>query len=103
MGDNGAALHADFGAARREIIVMLDADGWMCPPEIASFIDALVAGADFVKGWRFLRGGASHDMEWCRRLVSLGFVTISKHLFGCKYPEWFCSCITTEMNSRSRP
>ena len=36
---------------------MIDADGSMDPGEIARYVEALVAGADFVKGSRFMEGG----------------------------------------------
>ena len=46
----GAALRAGFEAASGDIIVMIDADGSTDPREMGRFVDALVAGADFVKG-----------------------------------------------------
>jgi len=54
----GAALRTGFKAAVGDIIVMLDADGSTDPREIPAYIGALLAGADFVKGSRFLQGGA---------------------------------------------
>ena len=53
----GNALRAGFEAARGDIIVMIDADGSTDPREIPIFISALMAGADFVKGSRFMQGG----------------------------------------------
>jgi glycosyltransferase involved in cell wall biosynthesis len=83
----GAALRAGFKASRGDIIVMLDADGSTDPEEIPAFVGALLAGADFVKGSRFLQGGGTDDMEWYRRLGNWGFVTIVKIRFGCKFTD----------------
>jgi glycosyltransferase involved in cell wall biosynthesis len=83
----GAALRAGFRASRGEIIVMLDADGSTDPAEIPAFVGALLAGADFVKGSRFLQGGGTDDMEWYRRLGNLGFVTLVKWRFGGKFTD----------------
>ncbi len=68
----GAALRAGFAAARGDIIAMLDADGSMNSREIILFVAALMAGADFAKGSRFIQGGGTSDMtlirmsgNWC--------------------------------------
>ena len=58
----GIALRTGFAAAEGDIIVMLDADGSMDPAEIPAFVSALLVGADFAKGSRFLHGGGTHDM-----------------------------------------
>ena len=50
------------GPARGDIIVTLDADGSTDPAEIPAFVGCLLAGADFVKGSRFLQGGGTDDM-----------------------------------------
>jgi len=68
----GAALRAGFAEASGDIIAMLDADGSMDPKEIILFVAALMAGADFAKGSRFMQGGGTTDMtlfrmsgNWC--------------------------------------
>lgn len=83
----GAALTAGFRAARGEIIVMLDADGSTDPREIPAFIGALLSGADFVKGSRFLQGGGTLDMEWYRRLGNWGFVKLVSLRFGGHFTD----------------
>jgi glycosyltransferase involved in cell wall biosynthesis len=83
----GAALRSGFKASRGDIIVMLDADGSTDPAEIPAFVGALLAGADFVKGSRFLQGGGTDDMEWYRWLGNWGFVTMVKLRFGCKFTD----------------
>ena len=41
----------------------IDADGSMDPGDIATYVAALHAGADFVKGSRFVHGGGTDDMS----------------------------------------
>ncbi len=83
----GAALRAGFAAAKGEIIVMLDADGSTDPREIPAFVGALLSGADFVKGSRFVQGGGTTDMEWYRQLGNWGFVKLVKWRFGGKFTD----------------
>src|SRR5258706_7197937 len=63
----GDALRAGFAVCTGDIIVMLDADGSADPKEIPCFVAALIAGKDFAKGSRFIKGGGSHDITFLRR------------------------------------
>lgn len=72
----GAALRRGFAAATGDIIVMLDADGSADGGEIPRFVDALLAGADFAKGSRFLPGGGSSDITSIRRAGNLALCTL---------------------------
>lgn len=83
----GAALRCGFNATHADIIVMIDADGSMDPTEIPAFVGALLSGADFVKGSRFLQGGGTDDMEWYRRLGNWGFVKLVTWRFGGKFTD----------------
>jgi glycosyltransferase involved in cell wall biosynthesis len=83
----GVALRAGFKAASSDIIVMLDADGSTDPVEIPVFVGALLAGADFVKGSRFLQGGGTADMEWYRRWGNHGLIWLVRLLFGGHYSD----------------
>ncbi len=83
----GAALRSGFRAARGDIIVTLDADGSTDPEEIPAFVGALLAGADFVKGSRFLQGGGTKDMEWYRRLGNWGLVRLVRLRFGGHFSD----------------
>jgi glycosyltransferase involved in cell wall biosynthesis len=62
----GDALRIGFAAVTGDIVVMMDADGSMDGAEIVRFVDALVAGADFVKGSRMMDGGGSTDFTALR-------------------------------------
>jgi glycosyltransferase involved in cell wall biosynthesis len=83
----GAGLKAGFGAATGDIIVMLDADGSANPAEIPRFVEALVAGADFAKGSRYLQGGGSADLTRLRRYGNGGLTALVNLLYGTRYTD----------------
>lgn len=83
----GAALYTGFSAAKGDIIITLDADGSADPGEIPAFVGALLAGADFVKGSRFMQGGDTADMEWYRRLGNWGLLRLVRLRFGGKFTD----------------
>ncbi len=83
----GAALRTGFDSARGEIVVMLDADGSTDPREIETFVAALLDGADFAKGSRFMTGGGTSDMTWYRKLGNVGFIFLVRAFFGGRYTD----------------
>ncbi|MBM2809284.1 MAG: Dolichol-phosphate mannosyltransferase [Chloroflexi bacterium] len=83
----GNALQAGFLAATGDFIVMLDADGSLDPGEIPLYVGALMAGADFVKGSRFLQGGGSSDITFIRSLGNRVFGLIVRLLFGGHFSD----------------
>src|SRR5579872_3443571 len=83
----GNALAEGFAAATGDIIVMLDADGSADAEEIPRFVGALLAGADFAKGSRFLHGGGSEDITRFRRLGNRGLMWIVNASFGTRYTD----------------
>jgi glycosyltransferase involved in cell wall biosynthesis len=83
----GAALRSGFHAATGDIIVTLDADGSNDPAEIPIFVGALLAGADFAKGSRFLEGGGTSDMPFYRKLGNWGLTMAVRLLFGGHYSD----------------
>lgn len=85
----GDALRTGFAHCTGDLIVMLDADGSTHPYEIPRFVDALIAGNDFAKGSRFLKGGGSHDITFLRRAGNYGFCTLANTLFGSRFSD-FC-------------
>jgi phosphoheptose isomerase len=83
----GDALRSGFAAATGDIIVALDADGSTDPREIPRYVHALLAGADFAKGSRFLHGGGTSDMPFHRRMGNAAFVHLVRRLYGGKYTD----------------
>jgi glycosyltransferase involved in cell wall biosynthesis len=83
----GNALYCGFLAATGDIIVTLDADGSADPAEIPRFVAALVEGADFAKGSRFLPGGGSSDITRLRRLGNRFFTVLVNRLFRTRYTD----------------
>src|SRR3954449_6548595 len=83
----GNALACGFAACTGDIIVMIDADGSTDPAEIPSFVAELVAGADFVKGSRFDKGGHSHDITPLRKLGNDGLNVVVNVLFGTRFTD----------------
>jgi glycosyltransferase involved in cell wall biosynthesis len=83
----GRALRAGFEAARGDIIVMLDADGSADPQEIPRFVGALLSGADFAKGSRFLAGGGSSDITRLRRFGNKCLCGLANAFYGTSYSD----------------
>jgi glycosyltransferase involved in cell wall biosynthesis len=83
----GAALKAGFEAASGDIIVMLDADGSTDPAEIPAFVGMLEAGADLVKGSRFMQGGGTDDMELHRKVGNWAITRAVNLCFGGRYSD----------------
>jgi glycosyltransferase involved in cell wall biosynthesis len=83
----GAALRAGLDAAHGEILIIMDADGSMDGADIVAFRDALVDGADYVKGSRFCKGGGSTDITRLRRFGDAGICFLIRVLYGAKYTD----------------
>lgn len=98
----GNALACGFAACSGDVIVMLDADGSTDPSEIPFFLEALVKGAQFAKGSRFLPGGGSADITRGRRLGNTFLNIIVNSLYGTRYTDlcygynaFWSSCLTS--------
>ncbi|MFZ6030852.1 MAG: glycosyltransferase [Chloroflexota bacterium] len=83
----GMALQAGFAAAGGDIIVTLDADGSHDPREIPRMVEALLEGADFVKGSRFTAGGGTTDMPLLRKAGNWALGTVANVLFNGMYTD----------------
>jgi glycosyltransferase involved in cell wall biosynthesis len=83
----GNALACGFAAAHGDIIVTLDADGSANPREIPAFVGALLAGADFAKGSRYIQGGGSHDMTPLRHAGNRALTRLANVLHGTRYSD----------------
>ena len=80
----GAALRAGLDSARGELLIIMDADGSMDGADIEKFRDALVDGADYVKGSRFCDGGGSTDITRLRRFGDAGICFLIWLFFGAQ-------------------
>lgn len=83
----GVALQAGFAAATGDIIVMLDADGSMDPNEIILFVGALMSGADYAKGSRFMQGAGTSDMSLFRMIGNWWLTLAVRLLYGGKFSD----------------
>lgn len=83
----GNALACGFAVATGDFIVMLDADGSTDPTEIPRFVDALMSGADFAKGSRFMPGGGSADISRIRRIGNFWLNWVVNLLYGTRYTD----------------
>ncbi|GAA1260179.1 hypothetical protein GCM10009609_23960 [Pseudonocardia aurantiaca] len=83
----GNAMACGFEAATGDVIVMFDADGSADPAEIPAFVRALIEGADFAKGSRFVRGGGSDDITLLRKSGNAGLNGVANALFGTSYTD----------------
>ena len=66
---------------------MLDADGSTDPQEIPRYVAALISGADFAKGSRFIQGGGSSDITRWRRFGNWGLNTLVNVMFATRYTD----------------
>jgi hypothetical protein len=83
----GNAMACGFAASTGDVIVMFDADGSADPAEIPAFVRALIDGADFAKGSRFVRGGGSDDITLLRKTGNAGLNGVANALFGTSYTD----------------
>jgi glycosyltransferase involved in cell wall biosynthesis len=83
----GNALACGFAAATGDIIAMVDADGSADPGEIPRFVDALLRGADFAKGTRFMEGGGSSDITRLRSFGNFALTAFFNACYGRNYSD----------------
>lgn len=83
----GNALACGFVAAKGDVIAMIDADGSADPGEIPRFVEALMDGADFAKGSRFVPGGGSADLTKIRALGNRGLSLAFNLCYRTRYTD----------------
>jgi len=83
----GNALACGFAAATGEIIAMVDADGSADPGEIPRYVEALVRGADFAKGTRFVKDGGSSDITCLRALGNYILTSFFNACYGRRHTD----------------
>jgi glycosyltransferase involved in cell wall biosynthesis len=83
----GNALACGFAIATGDIIAMIDADGSTDPKEIPRFVRALLDGADFAKGSRFVPGAGSADITRLRRIGNWWLSACVNLAYGTRYSD----------------
>lgn len=83
----GRALRTGFEASTMDVVVMIDADGSMDPQEIESYVRAVDAGYDLVKGSRACPGGGSTDLTPTRQLGNYALRGMVNLLFAADFTE----------------
>jgi glycosyltransferase involved in cell wall biosynthesis len=83
----GNALACGFWTATGDVVVWLDADGSTDPAHIRRFVAALLAGADFAKGSRFMAGGGSADITRLRRAGNTALTKLVNALWNTYFTD----------------
>ena len=83
----GDAMCVGLAAATGDIVVFIDADGSNEPEEVERFVLALVNGADFAKGSRFMQGGGSADITPVRRLGNAVLRRWVNQVYGTRFTD----------------
>jgi len=83
----GTAMRTGFDVARGIFVVVLDADGSMDPRDIDLYVEQLAAGADLVKGSRYVAGGGSTDLTLVRSLGNRALLFASNLLYRQSFTE----------------
>ncbi len=83
----GAALSLGLRVASCEYAVMIDADGSMDTSEIPAFIAALDAGADVVRGSRYLPRGGSEDLTPFRSFGNRVLTGLANTIFDVNWTD----------------
>jgi hypothetical protein len=83
----GTAMRTGFEAARGIFVVVLDADGSMDPRDIDLYVEQLAAGADLVKGSRYMDGGGSTDLTMVRSLGNRALLFASNLIYRQSFTE----------------
>lgn len=84
----GTALRYGVEQASGDIVVTLDADGETSPLELPRFLDALLAGGDFIKGSRFQEGRFSKPPH--RIFGNWILAKICNLLYGTRFTDVCC-------------
>jgi glycosyltransferase involved in cell wall biosynthesis len=83
----GGAIKEGLRAASGDIFVTMDGDGSMDPRDIEPATAALLAGADFVKGSRALKGGGSADFTALRRHGNAALARAANLFYGQNWTD----------------
>lgn len=83
----GSAMRRGYAESMGDILIVMDADGSHDPREIPRFVQALIEGADFVKGSRFAPSGGTTDMPRLRKAGNWGLTMLVNLLFAQTYTD----------------
>jgi glucosyl-dolichyl phosphate glucuronosyltransferase len=83
----GDAVLAGFKVCTGDMLVMMDGDGSNTSSELPHFVAALLDGADYAKGSRFVKGGGSHDITPARRVGNWVLSRLVNLIFGTRYTD----------------
>lgn len=70
-----------------DALILMDADGSMCPEEVPRYVQALYDGADVVKGSRFLFGGGTDDMSSLRMAGNRLMTKAVNTIYSARYTD----------------
>ena len=83
----GDALAFGLVNASNPVVIAIDTDGSMDPQTADAFVIALQAGADVVKGSRYLPGGGSDDLTKLRDIGNKLLTAIANFIFRQQWSE----------------
>lgn len=83
----GDALAEGCRLATGDVVVLMDADGSTDPAEIPRFVAALLTGADFAKGSRYITGGGSDDITRIRSAGNKFLTWLVSAFSGVRYSD----------------
>ncbi len=87
----GDAVRLGFGAARGEVLVILDSDMGVAPEDLLSFVNALARGhAEFVNGSRLVYPMAGKAMRFLNLLANKFFAALFSWILGQPCRDTLC-------------
>lgn len=87
----GDAVRLGFGAARGEVLAILDSDMGVAPEDLPSFVDALARGhAEFVNGSRLVYPMAGKAMRFLNLLANKFFALLFSWILGQSCRDTLC-------------
>ena len=87
----GDAVRLGFGAARGEVLAILDSDMGVAPEDLPSFVNALACGhAEFVNGSRLVYPMAGKAMRFLNLLANKFFAALFSWILGQRCRDTLC-------------
>jgi 2-polyprenyl-3-methyl-5-hydroxy-6-metoxy-1,4-benzoquinol methylase len=87
----GDAVRKGFGAARGEVVMILDADLTVAPEDLPKFYQALVTGrGEFINGTRMVYPKAGEAMRFLNNIANRAFAIIFSYLLNQRFTDTLC-------------